>query len=152
MQNTFILTFPQYSTYTDPTTGITYTEQYDIFTVGAGYLDIVAALNNTDLPPATSGSALSPTAVYNAATGSVYVTNSSSVVWGGSVVWGSSVVRGTSVIWGPNTSGQSVLWGSSAVWGSSTLSGFSLIWGTGVVWGTRQPAGESTSIAINGEK
>jgi len=68
LMKTAYKTFPQYSTYTDPTTGITYTEQYDIFTVGAGYLDIVAALNNTDLAPATSGSALSPTAVYNAAT------------------------------------------------------------------------------------
>jgi serine protease AprX len=35
--------FPQYSSYTDPTTGITYTSQYDIFTVGAGYLDVYAA-------------------------------------------------------------------------------------------------------------
>ncbi len=32
--------FPQYSSYTDPSTGITYTAQYDIFTVGAGYLDV----------------------------------------------------------------------------------------------------------------
>ena len=43
-----------YSSYTDPTTGITYTDQYDIFTVGAGYLDVAAALGNTDLAPATS--------------------------------------------------------------------------------------------------
>jgi len=29
----------------DPVTGQTHTSQYDIFTVGAGYLDIWAALN-----------------------------------------------------------------------------------------------------------
>src|SRR5713226_6821081 len=32
--------FPSSSSYTDPTTGITYTSQYDVFTVGAGYLDV----------------------------------------------------------------------------------------------------------------
>ena len=52
----------QTSTATDPSTGITYNDQADIFTVGAGYLDIQAALANTDLAPATPGSAMSPTA------------------------------------------------------------------------------------------
>jgi len=32
--------FPAYSTATDPTTGMTYTDTYDIFTVGSGYVDI----------------------------------------------------------------------------------------------------------------
>jgi len=41
--------FPQSSSVYDPTTGITYTSQYDVFTVGAGYLDIAAALASTDL-------------------------------------------------------------------------------------------------------
>jgi hypothetical protein len=36
-------TFPTLSTATDPTTGISYTSYYDIFTVGAGYVDIYAA-------------------------------------------------------------------------------------------------------------
>jgi serine protease AprX len=31
-------TFPAYTSYTDPTMGITYTTQYDVFTIGAGYL------------------------------------------------------------------------------------------------------------------
>ena len=39
---------PAYSSTTDPTTGITYTDQYDVFTVGAGYVDLEAALNNTN--------------------------------------------------------------------------------------------------------
>src|SRR5260370_42621396 len=33
---------------TDPTTGITYTSYYDLFTVGAGDLDVWAALNSSD--------------------------------------------------------------------------------------------------------
>ena len=40
-------TFPQSSSTTDPTTGITYTDQYDIFTVGAGYVDVEAAMTST---------------------------------------------------------------------------------------------------------
>ena len=42
--------------------GSTYTDTYDIFTVGAGYLDIAAALNNSDVFP---GVALSPSVLYN---------------------------------------------------------------------------------------
>ena len=41
--------FPSYSTVTDPATNVTYTSQYDLFTIGAGYLDIWAALNSTDV-------------------------------------------------------------------------------------------------------
>src|SRR5258708_38649456 len=51
------------STYVDPTTGMSYTEQNDIFTVGAGYLDLQAALLNTDL---STGLAKSPTVHFDA--------------------------------------------------------------------------------------
>src|SRR5712671_5009948 len=150
LMKTAYKTFPTYSSYTDPSTGITYTDQYDIFTVGAGYLDAAAALGSTDLASATSGSALSPTAVFDATSGTVYLVNGSSVVWGTSVVWGSSVVWGTSVIWGTNISGQSVLWGSSVVWGSSTTTGFSVVWGTSVLWGTKTNS-NAMAIAIGGD-
>src|SRR5208282_845595 len=63
--------FPVSSTATDPTTGQTYTSYYDLFTVGAGYLDVNAAMNNTNLAPSNVGAALSPTAVYNASTQTV---------------------------------------------------------------------------------
>jgi serine protease AprX len=134
-----------YSTATDPSTGVSYSSQADIFTVGAGYLDVQAALSNTDLAPTTAGSALSPTAKKDAS-GNIVLVNGSSVIWGGSVMWG------TSVLWGTNVSGQSVLWGSSVCWGTSATQGYSVLWGTGVVWGTSStPAGESTAITINGE-
>jgi serine protease AprX len=143
--------FPTYSTATDPTTGTTYTSQYDIFTVGAGYLDVQAALSNTDLATATAGSALSPTVTHDKS-GNTVLVNGSSVIWGGSVAWGTSVVWGTSVLWGTNVSGQSVIWGNSVCWGTSTMQGYSVIWGNSVVWGTSSTtAGESTAIAINGE-
>jgi serine protease AprX len=55
----------QASVVTDPVTGQTFYEQADVFTVGAGYLDVQAALSNSDLAPAMAGSALSPTATIN---------------------------------------------------------------------------------------
>jgi serine protease AprX len=121
--------FNQYTSSAD-NYGNTYSNQYDIFTYGAGYLDINAALNNTDL---ASGVALSPTAVYNSSNGTVSLINTNSVVWGStSVVWGAtSVVWGNSVVWGANTiQGTSVVWGStSVVWGANSMSGFSVVWG-----------------------
>jgi serine protease AprX len=149
--------FPQSSTYTDPVTGVVYTQQYDIFTVGTGYLDAYAALNSTDLAPNTVGAALSPSAAYDAATGQVYLVNGnsvtwgSSVIWGSSVLWGSSVVWGSSVIWGSNSLGQSVLWGSSVCWGSNTNTGFSVIWGSSVVWGTKSNS-DAMSVSIGGDR
>src|SRR5437588_9648856 len=52
-----------------------FTMYYDLFSVGAGYVDARAALANTDLAPAAVGSALSPSAVYNPLTGVVSLTN-----------------------------------------------------------------------------
>src|SRR5438445_2159733 len=139
-------TFPATSTATDPTTGITYTGYYDIFAIGAGYLDIAAALSSNDL---ADGSAASPSAVYDPTTQSVSLVNGASVVWGTDAVWDTSVVWGTNVF----VNGTSVLWGSSVCWGSSTSDGFSVVWGTGVVWGTsaNQTTSTAMSILVGGE-
>lgn len=61
-------TFPTSSTATDPTTGQSFVSYYDAFTIGAGYLDIAAALANTDV---ASGTAQSPSAVFNILAGTV---------------------------------------------------------------------------------
>jgi serine protease AprX len=144
--------FPSYSTATDPSTGVTYTSQYDIFTVGAGYLDVQAALASSDLASSTMGSAMSP-AVAIDSNGNVYVVPSSSEVWGNSVMWGNSVVWGTAVMSGTNASGQSVLWGSSVCWGTSTDQGYGVVWGTSVMWGTSlTDNGEAAKAAAYGER
>jgi serine protease AprX len=128
--------FSQYSQSGDGW-GDNYNDEYDIFTYGAGYLDVDAALNNTDV---ASGMALSPTAVFNSKTGVVTIKNTSATGFGGtSVVWGStSVVWGNSVVWGANTIvSNSVVWGSaSVVWGSTYLSGCSVVWGAKSIAGT----------------
>src|SRR5947199_8208048 len=69
--------FPAFSSTTDPTTGITYTDQYDVFTVGAGYIDVEAAMINTDV---AKGTAMSPVATHDSNTGNVTLKGSSSQV------------------------------------------------------------------------
>ncbi|MFY9646192.1 MAG: S8 family peptidase [Terriglobales bacterium] len=106
--------------------GNLYNNEYDLFTYGAGYLDVDAALGNTDL---ASGMALSQTAVLNS-NGSVSVTNTTL----------DSVFAGSSIVWAPT----SVLWGNSIVWGSNVLSSTSIVWGsTSIVWGSTSVSGES---------
>ncbi len=134
-------TFPVSSTVTDPATGITYTDYYDIFTIGAGYVKIAAALANNDL---AVGSAMSPAVSFDPSTGNVTLVESTAVTWGSSVVWSDSVVWGTNVF----VNGTAVLWGSGVCWGDSTNVSFSVIWGTGVVWGD---ATNSAYSLIDGE-
>lgn len=127
---------------TDATTGQTFNLQSDIFTVGAGYLDIQAALADNNLVPSTLGSAMSPRAVLDSKGNIVLVSNGPSLLGTRSVVWGAGPVFGDSVLWGLNLSGQSILWGTSTLggdsilWGTNATSGSSILWGTSVLWGT----------------
>ena len=146
----------EYSTATDPTTGITYSMQADLFTVGAGYLDINAALNNTDLASATTGVAMSPTVTYSTTSSGVTTVK---LVTGSSVLWGNSVLWGTSVVWGTQAlvNGSSVLWGNSVLWGSSTMQGFNVLWGSStssmsVLWGNSTTESDASSGLTTGDK
>jgi serine protease AprX len=139
-------TFPTTSSVYDAASGITYTSHYDIFTVGAGYADLAAALASTEL---SSGAAISPTAVYDSNTGNVYLTSDPSSAWGtkqawsGPAVWGNTqFVGGSAIMWGANsTSGSAIMWGASGLsgsaimWGASNSSGFSAIWSDAIMWG-----------------
>ena len=137
--------FPSVSTWTDASTGTTYRSYYDIFTVGAGYLDIPAALANTSLT--ITSAPLSPSVVYDAVTQKVRMVNGSSLVWGDSLVWGESLVWGSSLVWG-----DSLIWGDSLVWGDRTTSGFSLVWGDFLSWGGSPVLAESRGILIEGDQ
>ena len=155
LMKTATKSFPSYSIATDPSTGMSYQSQYDIFTIGAGYLDVWAALNNSDAAPSTTGSAISPKAVYDSASGNIYVQNTASsamwgnsALWGANVIWGSSVfVSGGSAAWGTNP-----VWGANVVWGASGTQGFNVVWGGNAVWGsTTNESSESLNQLINGE-
>jgi len=120
---------PQYSTGIDAFTGISYPSQGDIFTIGAGYLDIQGALANNDL---STLPAVSPQVVYNSATHTVSFIRNFSLVWGDSLVWDDSLVWGDFVFKG-RLNGLSLVWGASLVWGESTVAGFSLVWDDSVL-------------------
>lgn len=137
LMKTAAKTFPTSSVWTDPVTGVSYYSQYDAFTIGAGYMDIAAALTNTDV---FQGSALSPFAVISGA--HVYISslpNSvTTSVWASTMTWANSSIWGSSTLWG-----DSVLWGDTAVWGDATLSGNSALWGTSALWGSSALWGDS---------
>jgi len=88
--------FPTSSMALDLTTGVAYTAWYDIFTVGAGYLDIQAALASTDT---ASASAISPAAVFSVdASGHTIVSmNTGVAIWGKAITWGTALVWGSSL-------------------------------------------------------
>ena len=111
-----------YTTGVDSVSRIAYNNQSDVFAVGAGYLDVNAALANTDLAMLP---ALSPVASYDPVTRHVYVTVGQTVLWGQAIVWGEAIV------WGPNVflTGTAIVWGEAVVWGDTTTSGFAIVWG-----------------------
>jgi serine protease AprX len=115
-------------------TGLFYNAQYDVFTYGAGYVDVWAALQNNDV---ANGSAMSPVAVYNPLTGKVTLffqnTAGQTICWGSSIVWGSTIVWGSQQF---TDTASTVLWGSTVVWGSNTSTGFTVLWGSTIVWGS----------------
>jgi len=115
---------PAYMSSIDVITFNSYSMIADIFTVGAGYLDINAALQNNDL---INVPAMSPSVIYNSSTRQVLLSSNFATVLGldDSVVWGDSVLTGALV------AGLNVIWAAddSVVWGDSTSLGFSVVWG-----------------------
>ncbi|MCC6585986.1 MAG: S8 family peptidase [Bryobacterales bacterium] len=134
--------FPPEVTAVDPATNVEYSSRHDAFTVGAGSLDINAALNTTAVPV---GTAASPTVYYDTVQDLVKLRFTSNPLWGTTVVWSSTSLGGTNVVWGGNVvAGTNALWGSNAVWGVSSMRGFQVIWGTNTVWGTTTITGTNT--------
>jgi len=84
-------TFPTVSTVTDSTTGQTFTSYYDIFSVGAGYLDLAAALKAVNQVPA-GFTAISPTANYDSGTGTVSLAFDASSVFSDKAMWGAGTL------------------------------------------------------------
>ncbi|MGC2742844.1 MAG: S8 family peptidase [Candidatus Angelobacter sp.] len=112
--------------------GKSYFSQYDVFTIGAGYLDIYSSLKSTDV---VNGGAPSPVAYRDTATGKYGLMNSQSITWGNSITWGSSIIWGNSIVWGGNAVlCDSIIWGDSIVWGDTSLSANSIIWSNSIVW------------------
>jgi len=134
-------TFPKSSSVYDPVSGNTYVSQYDLFTVGAGYVDLKAALANTD---SFSGTAMSPIAVFDSSN-NAYLVKNSSAGWASTSAWTAPVVYGSNQF----SSGTSVMWsattsdGSSVMWSAGTSSAYSTLWSDSVMWSATTPDGSS---------
>jgi serine protease AprX len=91
-----------------------FSQRYDLFTVGAGLLDIPAALQNTGI----AGSSRSPKAV-RTGDGQIQLEFdddwASQQDWGMGVVWGGNIILSNGVVWGGN-----VVWDNGVVWGGSS--------------------------------
>ena len=128
---------PLHGTAYDAFTKAAFSLQFDIFAVGSGYLDIGAAISNTDL---TTLPALSPVAVYNSTTHIVTIQRNFTSSWGSAAAWSDSVVFGINVFNGTNN-GFSALWGNNAIWGMDDGGdGFGVVWGDSVILGLTMQA------------
>jgi serine protease AprX len=147
-------TFPISSTVTDSTTNQTFTDYYDIFTVGAGYLDLGAAMSALSTVPAT-GTAMSPVAIYDPTTTNVTLTyNVSSVfnlasiqgnkTWAPQAIWAPSELTANKCLWG--ASGDTA---SKCLWGASGDTASKCLWGASSVSSSSDSFAES--IAVTGE-
>jgi serine protease AprX len=105
-----------------------FSQRYDLLTVGAGLLDIPAAVRNT----ATASNSKSAYVKRDPNSPNVYV-----VVDGG---WNSQKDWGTAVIWGIN------IFESSSIWGSGN------IWDNAVIWGINSPFEDPSVVDANSQK
>ncbi|HWF45963.1 MAG TPA: S8 family peptidase, partial [Bryobacteraceae bacterium] len=119
LMKTAYKTFPTSSTAVDPVTGQTFVSQYDMLTIGAGYLDLAATLANKDL---ATGTAMSPTATYDSTSGNVYLVYDPSSTWNDTDVFSGMAVGGTRGAWGTQTVwGTAVVNADKGVWGSQAV-------------------------------
>jgi len=125
-----------------------YGTTYDIFTVGAGYLDVNAAITSTSLPP-TGVYALSPVAYIDPVSGQVMASGSYGTLCGNASLGGNSTsplisaafcsdetISNTTALWQFSSMAQSNSNGSttSSVSSGGPVSGASSVWGTSSVW------------------
>jgi len=161
MRNANKSVLPQTSTVTAD--GVNYVAHNDIFTVGAGYLDIAAAVNDAKTTTVPPGAAKSPIAVFNPDTHETHLVVDQTVLWGAGTSSGSTVLWGADNVYGQNafTSGSTVLWGadttsgSTVLWGAGTPASSTVLWGANgpgsntVLWGADNTSGSTVLWGAN---
>jgi serine protease AprX len=161
MRNANHSTLPQTSTVM--ASGVSYIAHNDVFTVGAGYLDIAAAVRDAKVSTVPAGTAKSPIAVFNSNTGAVHLVVDQTVLWGAGSTSGSTVLWGADNVYGQNafTSGSTVLWGanstsgSTVLWGAGTPASSTVLWGANgpgantVLWGADNTNGSTVLWGAN---
>ncbi len=155
-------------TWHDSTLNIDRTLRHDLFTIGAGYLDIPAALASTDV--ATSP-AVSPS-IQLQSDGSVSINVTSALggsgsVWNASTIWGANnvAVTGSSVVWtvdgaSADLTPSSVIWTFDGSDASLVIASSSVIWtidgsdpgdqGSSVVWTILGDGSDLLQVVLDG--
>lgn len=131
---------PQSNTVVDPSSGPTaYIAHNDVFTQGAGYLDLEAALNNTHtagaIPP--NGSAMSPVANFSSSSGNVVLVPDPTSVWAHPGSGAASGMLSAGAVYGQNAfvpSGSTALWNNTPLAGAGDPNAFTALWGSGSTW------------------
>jgi len=167
LMQTAYQSFPTSSVITVAALDETFTEYYDVFSVGTGLLDMQPALSDKSQAPSNVGAALSPSASYNSSNNTVTLVDGNSSVAARATVWGSSRAWAFANIW-VDVSGNtaiapvsSIPWNDddvtafSVIWGTST-SASSVIWGTStsatsVIWGTVEPGSDNNGVLVGGD-
>ncbi|HEX4772493.1 MAG TPA: S8 family peptidase [Bryobacteraceae bacterium] len=148
-------TFPA-SSYVVDDQGNTYTSYYDMFTVGAGYLNLNAAFKGAGNVP-TSGNSLSPVSSYDSTSGNVYVSFDPQSAWTNPAVWSNKSMWGASSVWSSSVlNGSSAIWSSKSMWGASADSASKSLWGAKSMWGASSDQSASSmdsasSAEVSGE-
>ncbi len=140
--------FPRVSTAVDPVTGTAYVSHYDALTVGSGYLDIQATVNNalslaSVLP---GGTAMSPLVSYDPIFGSATLVTDQTALWGRTALWGAAAIYGQNAFAG-GVSSNTALWGRTSLAGADDPSGFTALWGRSILDGSTALWGRSTPEA-----
>ena len=133
--------------------GVTYIDNDDVFTVGAGYLNIAAAVADAQTNNVPAGTAMTPIASYDPNSNTVSLVTDSTALWGRTATWSAAgvyganaFVAGTTATWGrSSTYASSALDGTTATWGRTALngyndpSGYTALFGTTATWGRATP-------------
>jgi serine protease AprX len=139
--------FPTSSVITVTALDQTFTEYYDLFSVGTGLLDMQSALSDNILALSNVGAALSPSVSYNASTNTVTLADGNSSVPASKTVWGSSRAWAFSNIWVDVNGNTAMAPVASIPWNDDDVIATSVVWGTStsatsVVWGTTLAIGD----------
>jgi serine protease AprX len=124
--------------------GVIYNANYDVFTIGAGYLDIAKTVSAAmaEGQPVPAGTAMSPIAIYNDGTGNTTAVIDPSALWTSTGLWSATNVYGSRAFITTGNSNNAV-WGSTALWGKTDPDGYTALWGRTALWGKGTPAAET---------
>lgn len=140
---------PQTNVVTDPNSSTSFTAHNDVFTKGAGYLDLQAAITSasaysSSLP--STGFALSPVASYNSSDGTVSLLADPNALWGKGATSSTAFFLSESGVYGSTSfvaGGVAVLWGSTALWDFNDSGAFTALWGRNSLWSQGSPEAET---------